>query len=373
MGKTGLQSERWRSSAIAFQDLTSVEGCPVPKLKPATVDCVFYLYRIDPKSGEKIGPCGSGFIYGLRSKELPGYKHYYGITNWHIANELGASIIRLNTTDGKSRFINFEPEDWHFVPNGDDLAAVDLSNHERAGDQVSHYGDEGSVTPDMMKRFEIGIGEDVFMIGLFVDQHGGDRNTPAARFGNLSLLANEDSLIEQPNEIMRPSFLVDMRSRTGFSGSPVAVYRIPEADLSDLPSGGPLPVRSLTNPYLPKLKFIALLGVHCGSYYDPVEVRTAPPKRKERLGDPIHEGDKLYIQSGMTIVVPAWRITELLDLEVFRMARQKQDANRREAWEKKPRPESVEVAQPPTDANPTHREDFTSLANAAARKQPQGE
>src|ERR1700730_10815269 len=53
----------------------------------------------------------------------------------------------------------------------------------------------------------------------------------AARFGNISLLASDDAPIEQPNQQRRPSHIFDMRSRPGFSGSPVFVYRTPSGDL----------------------------------------------------------------------------------------------------------------------------------------------
>jgi hypothetical protein len=41
----------------------------------------------------------------------------------------------------------------------------------------------------------------------------------------------------------------------------------------------------------------------------------------ERKGDPIVEGDSLLVQGGMTIVAPAWRITDLLDSESFEIVR----------------------------------------------------
>ena len=41
------------------------------------------------------------------------------------------------------------------------------------------------------------------------------------------------------------------------------------------------------------------------------------PIEKERKGDPILERDNLSIQGGMTIVAPAWRITDLLNSEAF--------------------------------------------------------
>lgn len=337
----------------------------MPKLRPDVVTAVFYLYRIDPKTGKRTGPHGSGFIVGRASTEIPNFKHYYGVTNWHLSNDLGASIIRINTKDGKSRFLDYGPEDWHFIKDGDDLSIIDLTDDERQGDHVTHYVEPGFFNQEAIERFEIGLGEDVYMTGLFADQPGGERNTPAIRFGNVALMADANAPIEQPNGILRPSHLVDMRSRTGFSGSPVALYRIPEADLSGIGVVKPLP---MPNQLHLRAKILGLFGVHCGQYYDEVKVLKARPKRREQTGDPIQEGDRLYIQSGMTIVVPAWRITELMDQEVFEVARKKREERVGAAARRRPQAEAVAASDLPTDDNPNHREDFSFLVDAAARK-----
>lgn len=62
--------------------------------------------------------------------------------------------------------------------------------------------------------------------------------------------------------------------------------------------------------------FWGVLGVHCGQFWDPIEARKANSKNEH---EPIREGDKLLIQSGMTIVIPAQRIIELLNLEPLEM------------------------------------------------------
>jgi hypothetical protein len=364
---------RWAPTmAVSFNDLDwSDPRAAMPKLRPDIGNAVFYLYRINPKTGEKTGPHGSGFVVARNSKVLPNFKHYYGVTNWHLSNDLGASIIRVNTTDGKSRYLDYGPEDWQFIKDGDDLSMIDLTDDARMGDQVSHYIDTGFVDKAFIERFGVGFGEDVFMTGLFADQHGGDRNTPAARFGNVSLLADESAPIEQPNGMLRPSHLVDMRSRTGFSGSPVCLYRIPGIDLSDTPQRDEPFAPTGGLPWNPQFmpKFIALFGVHCGQYYDEVEVLKTRPEWRERHGDPIQEGDKLYIQSGMTIVVPAWRVTEMMNLEVFEMARKKREEDRGDAARRRPQPEAVEVPTSTGDANPAHREDFNTLLSAAVKPQ----
>lgn len=316
----------------------------MPKLSPDIGNSVFYLYREDPRTGKRTGPHGTGFIVGVQSEMHPNIRHFYGVTNWHLANDLGASIIRINTEDGKSRFIDLGPEDWHFLRGGDDLSAADLSNEERAGDQVGHYRVDTLIVDDMLiDRAEISVGEDVFMTGLYAEQHGGDRNTPAIRFGNLALLADEKAPIEQPNGNLRPSHLVDMRSRTGFSGSPVALYRIPDNDISDIPARRPRHLPMPGSGIHARSKFLALLGVHCGQYWDKVKVRKKPPSRHDRDGDPIHEGDDLYIPGAMNIVVPAWRIRELLNLEVFQIARKRRDEELKDDAMRGAQPESAEV------------------------------
>jgi hypothetical protein len=314
----------------------------MPRLRQDIGSAVFYLYGIDPKTGSRRGPLGSGFVVARPSTKFPNFRHYYGVSNWHLTHDIGASIIRINTDKG-SRFIDKSPEDWHFEPNGDDLSIIDLTDEAQSNDQVAHYVDVGFADRSFLKRFEVSVGEDAFMTGLFAANHGGERNAPVARFGNVSLLASDDILIEQPNGIARPSHLVDMRSRTGFSGSPVAIYRVPGLDLSDIP---PVP-RPLPLPNDPRAipKFIALFGVHCGQFYDPVKVSKSPPKRHEREGDAIVEGDRLYIQSGMTIVVPAWRITELMNLDAFEVARKNRENRSAEAAMSRPQPEALEVPQ----------------------------
>jgi hypothetical protein len=283
----------------------------MPRLDPHLSDCVFYLYRISPKTGKCEGPCGTGSIVG-RPSQAEGSYHLYGVTNHHVAFEDGASIIRLNTKDGGTRFLEYEPTDWQFIPARDDIAAIDLTEELSAtADQIMFIREKQFISREILKTFEIGLGEDVFMIGLYVNQDGGARNMPCGRFGNLSMVANEHAPIKQPNKMMRPSHLVDMRSRSGFSGSPVFVYRIPESELSRPPlpldsnvtyskysmfaepSSGPQGVKTI------KDHFLGLLGIHCSQFWEPTKVSKSPDHIEEREGGPIHEGDELYIPGSM--------------------------------------------------------------------------
>lgn len=78
------------------------------------------------------------------------------------------------------------------------------------------------LTREEFSRLEIDVGDDVFMIGRFVDHDGSQTNRPSARFGHISMT---DAAILQVTGYSGSSFVIDMHSRSGYSGSPVFVYR----------------------------------------------------------------------------------------------------------------------------------------------------
>jgi hypothetical protein len=340
----------------------------MPKLKRDILNAAFYLYREEPTPSGKnkiTGPWGTGSVIG-RPIEGTRFYHLYGVTNGHVAHKNGASIIRINTKNGKTRRLEYQLDDWQFIPHQDDIAIVDITDDLIDGDEIAFIGEREFISEKNLELYEIGPGDDVFMMGLFSEAHGGKRNIPVVRFGNIAMIANNNALIEEdPDLPRRPCHLTDMRSKAGFSGSPVFVYRIPEMDL-DRPPGMPLPLK-------PRPKVMGLLGVHCGQFWERTKVYKTPIGKNEGLGDPINEGDALYIQGAMNIVIPAWRVTEVLNLKGFEMARKKREPRAREEDLSRPQPESAESSPPAIDENPTHLEDFNRLVDVAARKRPQGD
>ena len=345
----------------------------MPRIRHALPEAVFYLFRLNPKETDKDGkplidgPWGTGFVVMRGSRHPSGKPHVYGITNWHVAMDLGASIIRVNTNDGKSRFIDLDPSDWIKAKDGDDLCAVDISEKiDLATDQLIGLYEDMFITPLVVERHNIGLGEDTFMCGLFASHHGGERNVPMARFGNIAMMASKDAPIELETQAMRPCYLVDTRSRGGFSGSPVFAYRMGQYSETNWVAYGEFrPADLLTT--LATDYFWGLLGIHCGQFWDQVEARKVKKKKTEH--DPIMAGDKLLIQSGVTIVIPSHRISILLDSEAFAVARKKREFDDEDDADRRPRPERAEIAQD-DDANPNHLADFTRLVDVAARKKP---
>ena len=168
--------------------------------------------------------------------------------------------------------------------------------------------------------------------------------------------------LEMSNGSKQPCFLVDTHSRGGFSGSPVFVYRTSGSDLTKLDDRDNFGIPKPTNV------LFALLGIHCKQFYEEIEFRKSAEIEIEHSRQPIVDGDKLQVPSSMTIVMPAWRISTLLDREELAMPR-----NKKFGLLSRQRPvaedEHAPVSSPPaSDANSNHREDFTSLVSAAARK-----
>lgn len=88
--------------------------------------------------------------------------------------------------------------------------------------------------------------------------------------------------------------------------------------------------------------------------------------------------DGAYVEgmSGMTCVIPAWQIMEVLDMPQLKGPRDAIFAADRAEREKKnsaPKPEGLPVSPSSDDANPNHLADFTRLVDVAARKRPQGD
>lgn len=354
----------------------------MPRFRPSIYLSCFYLYRRDPKTGKRVGPCGTGTLVAWKSKVPGAVPHAYAFTSQHAIPK-GASIIRLNTLRSglplQVRWLDYELDEWKFIPGGDDIAAIDVTDDIEENDFVrASRAEEDFVTQKFIRDAGLTIGEDGFMVGLFSENPGTKFNLPAVRFGNLSQLANFTHHIKQGHGIKRPSHVFDMHSRPGFSGSPVFIYRTPGNDLDAIEPDGTYTL----DPSKPYSAFIKLLGIHSGQFLEKVKVEKAKVKvgKAEAIGrkKPITEGDIIQIQSSMTIIVPAWAITELLNLPVFQERREMREGEQAKAGGPQIQPETASgervetgIAESYADThadNPRHKEDFTALLNEAAKK-----
>ena len=313
----------------------------MPRIPHQVMDCPFYLYRTREEAEKGVGFGGTGFFVGYPGTAA-GYTSAYAITNWHVAVRDGFSVIRVNKIGGGTDIFEFDASEWEFQPNGPDIAIIGPSQLkiDNRLHQIIALG-----MPMLMERPDIqslGImpGEDIFMIGRFIDHDGHQQNIPAARFGNISVMPQR---VAQPTGGSHDSFILDIHSRTGYSGSPVFVYRTFGSDLT---------LNSLNSiAASPSPQFIKLLGVHWGQFPEKWELREGPKGLSAEVAQLQKSANEKYIEgmSGMTLAIPAWEIKDFLEMPKFVEERRKLAARSTAA----PGP-VAESGLPATDENPTH-------------------
>ena len=293
----------------------------MPKIPQKALHTVFYLYKTKEDADLDRDRQGTGFLVSLPSI-LPDRRYAYLVTNWHVAVKHGASIVRINRRDGISDVFAYEVHEWEFL-EGYDIAVTTLTVDRSVPYDVVTMHDDFLLTQDHREQWGIGVGDEVFMLGLFAGDYG-EHNivSPSARFGHISIDAVP---LKQDNGRYAESYCLDMHSRPGYSGSPVFVYRLFGHDLNDPP---------LKNGQF----HLALLGIHWGQFPERWEV-TSEGKMKDQTNRERHEPlltDGQYIKglSGMTCVLPAWSILEVLNnIPKFKEQRDRSDAEIRKSEE----------------------------------------
>jgi hypothetical protein len=260
---------------------------------------VTYLYRSVQDAQAATAQGGTGFVVSVPSATVPDRHFFYVVTASHVI-EGGANVVRLNDRAGTTRAIAIDPDDWEHLPN-DDVAIAGLPVDPIVDDWKS-IPTEMFVTREIIEEFDIGPGDEVFMCGRFSGQEGADRNTPSVRLGSI---AQMDAPGRHPRGFTQEGLLVEMRSLSQYSGSPVIVY---------VPRATPRPK--------PAARFYwGRLGLDWG--HIPYEELVRDTNREALKGETA--GWHVRTNSGMARVLPAWRIREHLESESFSEGRAKVD------------------------------------------------
>lgn len=239
----------------------------MPDIPNEHIHSVAILLRPHPVSGAN-DPIGTAFLVQTRTSVVPP-THVYLVTCEHCISD--ATMVRFH--DGT--VVALGREDWTLAPDGDDLAVMDITDRLPSNFPSDWCIALGLVAQD---RGNYQLGDDIYMLGLHVNERDNGTNQPRARFGNISAWASNKAPIMQGNGNARPTHIGDMRSRTGFSGSPVFVYYELHGLDADVKTKA------------------ALLGIHSGQFPDRIQIVS---------------GQREYpaeIPSSMTKIVPAWTL-----------------------------------------------------------------
>lgn len=241
-------------------------------------ETVFYLYPTVESAAKDLEIGGTGFF--VRHNDF-----VYAVTNRHVIEKDEAIVIRVNNHEGTVEIIDVSSAHWKF--HNDNVTDVAIARIDTENLEATKYRCINSnvfLSKDIIEQIELGMGNDVFMVGRFVHQSGKEFNTPAARKGMISLPPIEGQPVKL-NRIEQEAFLIEMQSICGFSGSPVfhkthilsnAEYRaksIGDFDRETIPD------------------WLWLVGIDAGHFRNPMT----------------------RINSGISVVIPAWKILEVLN------------------------------------------------------------
>ncbi len=201
--------------------------------------------------------------------------------------------MRVVRADGEP--VAVQLGEWY--PHWDaDVAVTSLGVADKS--PPMHFVPDSSFLTRRDLELHVGPGDDTFYVGRFRTHEGRTRPTPTVRFGNIAMMPGEP--ISSAEVGQQESFLVEMRSLSGYSGSPVFVYSGTvevDVDAED-------PEFS-TVRYEP-LDEIKLLGVDWCHLRD-----FAPVVDAEGLQHP--DAWRVQDNTGMMGVIPAWKLQELLN------------------------------------------------------------
>jgi hypothetical protein len=254
----------------------------MPRVPDEYLNCIVYMYPSIPavEKGERLG--GTGFVVGVDASHDRSIRFFYVVTNKHVVDS-GNTTVRFNTLHGRHEAQEYDESNW-LRSIDTDLAIYLLPPLDPRHFDFRPISLGQFITKEMIRKYDIGIGDEVFFAGRFINAEGVDKNRPSLRFGTIAQVSTDVIDGEE-------SFLVEARSIPGYSGSPVFQYTV---------AG----VRNFVIETTPtKGVGTYLLGVdwcHISDYVD------AKNERGEIL--PF----KIRNNTGMMGVIPIWKLAELL-------------------------------------------------------------
>ena len=307
------------------------------------LSCVCFLgirLTAGPDAG-KFYTLGTGFFIEVAESDI---SFSYLVTARHVLDEARRAgytnlIVRLNTKNGGAQYVDApEHARWLTLDN----EAIDVAVLPFGPDQkvfsFKTLPIEMLVDDQRIHDLGIGIGDELFTVGLFVRRAGKQRNIPIVRTGVIAAMPSEPFTRKGKQY---HAYLAEMRSIGGLSGSPVFVY-IDKARLvkAKFPEGPDVVILCL-----------GLIRGHWDLERD-LSSDISMPTDDVQLG--LSKGEKL--NTGIAVVTPSHYILAILNNDEVKDIRKKTV-------------ESIEAQHEPTEDAPLTKHD-TELTRHGFERTP---
>lgn len=228
---------------------------------------------------------GTAFIVGVAGKCGNAYTH--AVTAKHVADSVDGQsyLIGVNFKDGEMGWFGSSLKWWYHPTESDtvDVAVTVFTPTPRM--DVEYISETVFATDTRIKQYNIGVGDEINVVGLFTGFSGSQKHIPVVRTGNIAMMSS-DKLPVNGGET--EVYLVEGRSIGGLSGSPVFVRHtvsIPGVTAT----GEPQQISGVS-----QLHFLGLMHGHWDL----------------KLGTDVMQAEA--VNMGIAIVIPAQKILEVL-------------------------------------------------------------
>jgi hypothetical protein len=281
---------------LLVADCTAAPRCTkedAVRLPDEVRKCIFFLGHRNTDG--RFAAVGTGFLISYPSPFTDGLEVTFLVTAKHVARRLGADFhIRLNTKAGKADYIELLGARWFCDETDSSVdAAVMLWVPPQEADCLA-VGPNLFLDERILQEKRIGTGDEVYVTGLFSPAMGKEKNTPIVRAGHLAMSPPEEIRTPDWDTPTMRSFLIEMRSLGGLSGSPVFVQRSIKVKSAEETGRAPLAAGA-----------IFLLGIVRGHWDVPhMDLDYVSPPKRDRDVD--------LLNAGIAIVQPGDKIVEII-------------------------------------------------------------
>lgn len=266
---------------------------PIMRIPDRLIKSVGFVSRYDPTLDDQPQPLqygGTAFIVGVRMNEKLGFAHL--VTARHVAEaiEPAEAVIAMNAKDGAPLFLRTGDQKWFYHPtekDSVDIAVLPFGSARFDEYDITWIPEEAFATDKKIADFDIGLGDELVIIGLFTRFFGSTHLIPIVRTGNIAMMPRDKLPIKGFGEM--EAYLAEGRSIGGLSGSPVFVRNT--VNMPGVMAGGKPGQISGLGP-------LHLLGLMHGHWDLPVSFSKAEQTEA--------------VNMGVSIVVPAKKILEVL-------------------------------------------------------------
>jgi hypothetical protein len=325
---------------------------PSVRIPDFVLKCVGFIGEVTHRdsSGVSGDLLATGFFVTVpaESPQLVGMISLFFVTARHVANDLAGRepfFLVNKIGGGVTHLLSFPGGKWWLHPTDPTADIAIIPVNWQPGLDIKAVDIKQVGVPERLKQLDIGIGDEIFVTGLFSPASGSKRNIPIVRHGNIAMMPDEQIQTELG---FADVYLAEVRSIGGLSGSPVFVRPT---------LGLPIP-ENITGL---KMMFgyghgATLLGLMHGHW----DIKESDLNKASVMHD-----SKRGVNMGIGIVVPAAKIVETLyrpELVLMRKQGEKEAIKLRT-----PSTDSIRSNADKTKAMFT-KDDFETALKKASRK-----